>query len=44
MAEDQGKKDEEKIEFTPEGEAFGYISLEQARVLAIEHARDNPKF
>ena len=40
MAEDQGKK-EEKFDFTLEGEALGYISLDQARVLAMEHARDN---
>jgi hypothetical protein len=35
MAEDQDKKDEEKFEFTFEGEALGYISLEQARLRAI---------
>ena len=44
MAENQDKKDEEKFEFTPEGEALGYLSLEQARTLAIEYARDNPDF
>ena len=32
MAEEEGKQ-EEKFEFTAEGEALGYISLEQARVL-----------
>jgi len=37
-------KKEEKLEFTAEGEAFGYISLDQARVRAIEHARDNRDF
>ena len=42
--EDQGKQDEEKLEFTPEGEALVYISLDQARVRAIEHARDNREF
>ena len=31
MAEDESKKEEEKFEFTPEGEALGYISLDQAR-------------
>ena len=31
MAEDQGKE-EEKFNFTGEGEAVSYISLEQARV------------
>ena len=41
MVEDQDKKDEEKFEFTSEGEVLAYISLDQARVLAIEHARDN---
>ncbi len=34
MAEEQGKKDDEKLEFTPEGETFGYISLDQASVRA----------
>ena len=38
MAEDKGKA-EEKFEFTPELE--GYISLDEARVLALQHARDN---
>ena len=41
MAEDNGKKDEEKLDFTPEGEALGYIGLDQARVLVLQHARDN---
>ena len=41
MAEDQGNKDE-KLEFTPEGEALGYISLDQARVLAMRTARETP--
>ena len=44
MLKDEGKKDEEKLEFTPEGETLGYISLDQARVLAMEHARDNRDF
>ena len=30
-----------KQEFTPEGETLGYMSLDQARVLALQHARDN---
>ena len=38
MAEDQGKE-EEKFDFTGEGEAVNYISLEQARVLAMQTAR-----
>ncbi len=41
MAEDQGK-DEEKFDFTGEGEAIGYISLAQARVLAMQTARETP--
>ena len=42
--EEENKPDEEKLEFTPEGETLGYISLDQARVRAIEHARDNREF
>ena len=38
MAEEPGKKDD-KFEFTPELE--GYISLDETRVLALQHARDN---
>ena len=41
MAEDQGKK-EDQFDFTSAGEALGYISLEQARLLAMQTARDNP--
>ena len=37
----QDGKDEDKLEFTPEGETLGYISLDQARVLALQHARDH---
>ena len=44
MIDDEGKKEEEKFEFTPEGDALGYIFLDQARVPAIQHARDNPDF
>ena len=44
MAEDQEKQDQEKFELDSAGESLGYISLEQARVLAIQHARDNPGF
>ena len=36
-----GEKDEDKLEFTAEEETRGYISLDQARVLALQHARDN---
>ena len=41
MAEDQGKE-EEKFDFTGEGEAVDYISLEQAGVLAMRTAREIP--
>ena len=41
MAEEPEKKEEEKLEFTSEGETLGYISVDQARVLALQHARDN---
>ena len=41
MAEDQGKE-EEKFEFDSAGEALGYISLEQGRVVAMQTARDEP--
>ena len=34
MVEDESKQEEDKLEFTPEGETLGYISLDQARVLA----------
>ncbi len=35
-------KEKEKFEFTAEGEALGYISLAQARLLAMQTARDDP--
>ena len=38
MAEDKNNE-EKKFDFTPELE--GYISLDEARVLALQHARDN---
>ena len=41
MAADRSNK-EEKLEFTPEGEALGYIYLDQARVLAMRTARETP--
>ena len=40
LAEEQDKE-EGKLAFTPEGEDLGYLSLDQARVLAVQHARDN---
>lgn len=46
MAEDQenqpDKQEEEKFDFTAEGEVLGYIFLDQARVLAMRTARENP--
>ena len=39
--DDEGKQ-EEKFDFTPEGETLGYISLAQARLLAMETARESP--
>ena len=42
MAEEEGKKEEEKLEFTPEGETLGYISLDQARIFAMRTARELP--
>ena len=42
MSESDSKPDEEKLEFTPEGESFGYISLDQARVLSMRTARESP--
>ena len=41
MAEEEETK-EDKLDFTTTGE--GYIGLDQARVQAIEHARDNTDF
>jgi len=40
LAEEPDKKDD-KFEFTPEGESVEYISLGDARVMAIRHAREN---
>ena len=34
VAKVEGKEEEEKFEFTAEGEALGYISLDQAQLLA----------
>ena len=44
MAENGGDKEDKFDAFTQEGETLGYISLEQARVLAMRHARDNADF
>ena len=42
MAQDKGKQEEEMFDFTLEGEALGYFSLDQARVLAMRTARETP--
>jgi tetratricopeptide (TPR) repeat protein len=42
MAEDQGNQEEKKFDFTGEGEVVNYISLAQARLLAIQTARESP--
>jgi len=42
MTEDQDKKDEERFEFTADGEVLGYISSDQASVLAMRTARESP--
>ena len=41
MAQDEGNKGD-KFDFNLAGEAPGYISLEQARLLAMQTARDDP--
>ena len=33
---------EDKFDFTDEGEVLGYVSLEEARILAMRTARDEP--
>ena len=38
MVEDADKKDDEKLDFDSTGQALGYISVDQARVLALRHA------
>ena len=38
------REDEHKFDFYDTGESIGYISMEQAEVLAIRHARDNKHF
>ncbi len=37
MVQDEGKKEEEKFELDSAGQALAYVSLDQARVLAMEH-------
>ena len=41
MADDINDK-EDKFDFTADGEALGYISLAQARLLAMQTARETP--
>jgi hypothetical protein len=43
MAENKDKQ-ADKLEFTSEGEPLGYISLNQARIQAMEHARNDTDF
>ena len=38
---EEAKEDFDKIDFTTEGETLGYISLDQARVLALRLARED---
>ena len=42
MAEDPDKKEEHKFEFTAEGEAVGYIGMDQAQVRAMQVATETP--
>ena len=43
MVHDDGDREEDKVDaFTAEGEALGYISLAQARLRAMQTARDDP--
>ena len=44
MADNPENKEEKPDLFSPSAEALGYISLEQTRVLAIRHAKDNTDF
>ena len=41
MVDEEGKKDEDKVEFDSAGQVIGYLSLEQARVPVLRHAREN---
>lgn len=44
MGERMGGNQEERSDFNPAGAARGFISLDQARALALQHARDNREF
>ena len=41
ISPEEAKQDVDKLDFTAEGETFGYISLDQARVLALRLARED---
>ena len=42
MTEDEDKKEEEKFDFTPEDEALDFVTLDQARFVAMQTAREQP--
>ncbi|MDP6403434.1 MAG: hypothetical protein QF467_07805, partial [SAR202 cluster bacterium] len=42
MVDNDGKNDEEKLDFDSAGEAPGYLSLDQAQVLAMRTASESP--
>ena len=42
MVDNDGKNDEEKLDFDSAGEAPGYLSLDQAQVLAMRTALESP--
>ena len=42
MVKDEDTEEAEKLEFAPAGQALGYISLNQARVLAMRTATETP--
>ena len=44
MVEGTRKEDEPKLEFDSAGQAIAYTSLDQARVLALQHTGDNRDF
>jgi len=44
MVDDNANEAGPKLEFDSAGQAIAYISLDQARVLALRHARDNREF
>ena len=42
MVDEEGKTDEDKVAFDSAGQAIGYISMDQARVLAMQTANETP--